>query len=23
MNENIQPNYHDVTVVCACGASFV
>ena len=23
MNENIQPNYHDVTVVCACGARFV
>ena len=23
MNENIQPNYHDVKVVCACGASFI
>lgn len=23
MNENIQPNYHDVTVECACGNKFV
>ena len=22
MNENIQPNYHDATVVLACGAGF-
>ena len=23
MKENIHPHYHKVTVVCACGASFV
>ncbi len=22
MKENIHPQYHEVTVVCACGASF-
>lgn len=22
MKENIHPNYHDVTVECACGATF-
>ncbi|HKL94242.1 MAG TPA: 50S ribosomal protein L31 [Clostridia bacterium] len=23
MKENTHPNYHDVTVVCACGNTFV
>lgn len=23
MKENIHPNYHEVTVECACGAKFV
>lgn len=23
MNKNIQPNYHDVRVECACGETFV
>ena len=23
MRENIHPNYHEATVVCACGATFV
>jgi large subunit ribosomal protein L31 len=23
MKENIQPNYHDVTVKCSCGNEFV
>lgn len=23
MKESIQPNYHDVTVECACGSKFV
>ena len=23
MKENLHPEYHDVTVTCACGASFV
>ncbi|MDD4840084.1 MAG: 50S ribosomal protein L31 [Clostridia bacterium] len=23
MKENTHPNYHDVTVTCACGNSFV
>ena len=23
MNEKIQPKYHDVSVTCACGHSFV
>lgn len=22
MKENIHPNYHEVTVVCACGETF-
>ena len=23
MKQGIQPNYHEATVVCACGATFV